>query len=367
MTSPVFFQFFCDDSGNTGPDFIEPNQPIYVEAGWIVPVATIDNLERDILDFEASLRGQSAEKKAKTVLKTYAGLTATTKLFELLQEAGCIPVFVLAEKRYCIACKIVETFLDSEYNDSVETEELWDTEGRQDIAEIFCDLPNEMLTAFAKAYRSIDLAALTMSAKDVSAWLKKMGQRVLAPKVLDCIPHLSKLCRLEKESVSWLPNQGMKALNTPVLINLFSLIEGHGVKTRTRIDMIHDDTPYQEALEQVFRQYKSAKRTRLSLPNGTAYFGYRHLTSLRFSPSIDTPFLRAADFLAGLISKYAVTELIGAHIRPELILTARTVVSEAFRRKLGWILVSYKFARRGLRPLLKTIEGDKKSGRESFS
>lgn len=355
MIPSVFFQFFCDDSGNTGPDFIEPLQPIYVEAGWIIPVAKINSLEQYVLDFEASLQSRATEKKAKIVLKTRTGLAEATKLFKLFKNADCIPVFVLAEKRYCVASKIVETFLDSEYNESVDSAELWDTVGRQDIAEVFYDLPDEILTAFAIAYRSIDLSALTLSANDVSAWLAKSGHKVLAPKILDCLPRLSKMCELDRQSKSWLPNQGIKALNTPVLINLFSMVEGHGVRTRTRIDMIHDDTPYQHALEKVFRQYKNAKRSHISLPNGTAYFGYRHLTSLRFGPSISTPILRAADFLAGTISQYAVAELKGDQLRPELVALASTVVSEAFHFKLGWVLVSYKFARRALRPLLQSV------------
>jgi hypothetical protein len=31
------FQLYCDESGNTGDDFLENNQPIYALTGWIVP------------------------------------------------------------------------------------------------------------------------------------------------------------------------------------------------------------------------------------------------------------------------------------------------------------------------------------------
>lgn len=251
------------------------------------------------MDFESSLPQQTGEKKASKVLKSRAGLVATAKLFESLRGAGCIPVFVLAEKRYCIAAKMVETFLDSEYNDSVDTSELWDTIGREDIAEIFYDLPYDKLVAFAKAYREVDLKTLTLSAQDVAAWLAGTSHEALSPKILDSLPHLSEMCLHAEHSHVWLPNGGVKALNTPVLINLFSMVEGYGIRTQTRTDMIHDDTPYQAALEKVFKQYKKAVRTQISLPNGIAYFGYRHLTSLRFARSATTPLLRAADFLSG--------------------------------------------------------------------
>ena len=31
---------------------------------------------------------------------------------------GCVPMYLVAEKRYCVAAKIVETFLDPEFNNA---------------------------------------------------------------------------------------------------------------------------------------------------------------------------------------------------------------------------------------------------------
>ncbi|MDH4187243.1 MAG: DUF3800 domain-containing protein, partial [Nitrospira sp.] len=152
-------------------------------------------------------------------------------------------------------------------------------------------------------------------------------------------------------------NQGMKALNTPVLINLFSLLEGHGVRTKTRIDMIHDDGPYKDAFEKVFKQHKSARRTHIALPNGTAYYGYRHLISLRFGSSKNTPALRAADLLAGTISQHAASQIKGETSPLELTSLAGKVLSKAFKNKLGWVLVSYKFSHKTLRPIVE-LQGE---------
>ena len=62
------------------------------------------------------------EIKGARLIKCLEGQRAVLVLFRELGALGCLPQFVLAEKRYCVAAKIVETFLDPYYNPLLKQE-----------------------------------------------------------------------------------------------------------------------------------------------------------------------------------------------------------------------------------------------------
>lgn len=107
---------FFDESGNTGTNWMDENQPYYIYGGWMV-------LQEKKEDAEDGIKKIFSSSKAKELKSSYViekKRPEFKKLIDfLLFEIGSIPVFGIADKRYMIAAKIIETFFDREYNPNV--------------------------------------------------------------------------------------------------------------------------------------------------------------------------------------------------------------------------------------------------------
>ena len=91
-----------------------------------------------------------------------------------MQDFGCVPVYVVAEKRYCVAAKIVETFLDPPFNPLLKTPFISDTISKQEIANTLYDgLPEDVLNGFAAAYRRPSVESFSI---DVIGTLQLLGK-----------------------------------------------------------------------------------------------------------------------------------------------------------------------------------------------
>lgn len=55
------FDIYLDGSGHSGTNFLDPDQPVFVDAGWVVPrdrAAAAEVLIRDLGAAEAERRGE---------------------------------------------------------------------------------------------------------------------------------------------------------------------------------------------------------------------------------------------------------------------------------------------------------------------
>ncbi|MGA6826948.1 DUF3800 domain-containing protein [Nitrospira sp. NS4] len=344
MTIPPSYTLYCDESGNTGGNFLDPDQPVYTLAGWLVPTAEIQVAENLVLQFEQKLTSQGDEIKSKHVLKSQLGLIATHKLFNSLGKVGCLPTFSMAEKKYCVAAKIVDTFLDPAHNDNVHPDLLWDTLEKQAIAELFVELPQIKLTSFATAFRNADSIGLTQSAKDISLYLKLSLHQSLADMIEGALPQMDTIAKLEQHSNSYLPNKAMQALNTPTAVQFFMMANQFGKRVGGDIRIVHDESfYYQEAIESVFTLHKEAQEDSISFPHATLSTGNKNLLSIEFVRSEMTPLMRAADILAGALTQHAsnvTRQLSPNHLLSELVSTILPVSLDSVQ--LGWFTASSK-------------------------
>lgn len=105
-------KLFLDESGNTGADWLNRDQRFFAHGGWLVP----DQGDVTLIfeEIRALVNKGIRELKWKSFAKR-SGVLLTP--FSDLVLAGCVPVCWVMDKRYVIAAKIVETFLDPEYLD----------------------------------------------------------------------------------------------------------------------------------------------------------------------------------------------------------------------------------------------------------
>lgn len=332
---------YCDESGNTGDNFLDSCQPVYVLAGWIVPFPKIEIAETSILDFEDRLSDALSEPKSSKHLKTKTGLILTRDLFRHLGKLSCFPIFSVAEKKFVIATKIVETFLDPNYNDLINHEFSLDAFAKQEAAEVLYRLPWEKLENFALAYKIPDSNKLLNSAIDIARFLSLSMEIPLSEMVLGCRDYIEEVTNSEIESRQLLPNKAMAALNTPTALQFFSLAEDFGLRKLANIKIVHDETPYQQGLTEIFNEHKNAEPERIKLPDISIYFGFQSLQSIEFVKSNSNPLIRSADFLAGSIYQYLSAIIKEQPLHPLLIdLAAMILPLSNHSARLGWMMAS---------------------------
>ncbi|MCP3167058.1 DUF3800 domain-containing protein [Myxococcus qinghaiensis] len=103
---------FLDESGNTGANYLDPQQPVHVLAGWLVREPNMVGFARVVEKVREAM--EMPELKGGRMLTTTKG---RRQMLHLLKEARsfALPIFSIWEKRFCAALRVVETFLDPKH------------------------------------------------------------------------------------------------------------------------------------------------------------------------------------------------------------------------------------------------------------
>lgn len=152
----VMLELYLDESGNTGANFMDVNQPYFIYGGWL--------LEKDKAnDICGRVQEIFSYSKAQEI-KSNKGLRydKCKQLFHMMMyEFNAIPIFGVADKKYMIAAKIVETFFDHFYNPYVNGYLTFKSDLKKALADnIF--LNKKLLSEFSKIIRNGTMELETM-------------------------------------------------------------------------------------------------------------------------------------------------------------------------------------------------------------
>ena len=109
---------YLDESGNTGTNMFDENQPFYVYAGWLIKNGEENSIVKYIKESFKKVKAQ--ELKSVKILNKYR-----PELYEFIQYAiynGMYPFYYVFDKKYYLCCKTVETFFDYAHNSNVPME-----------------------------------------------------------------------------------------------------------------------------------------------------------------------------------------------------------------------------------------------------
>lgn len=333
---------YCDDSGNTGENYLDPQQPFFALAGWWV---STDREPDAIAVVRDHLKNHSKEIKGATLLKSGKGQRSILSLIRQLGQASCVPIFVLAEKKYCVAGKIVETFLDPVYNHQV-SQAFWnDVDSKQRVADIIYELPEPVLAEFAIAYRALDLNGLEESVKALSLALATANPD-LAVAISASLGGLSEVIQGELESEKVIPGRGSRTLNMPAFYAFICTIEQVArIASVTEVSLIHDHIPeFQETLSWVFSLQKNATKADMFLSNGTLIpIGFEFLKNLRFADSRYMPMIQASDILASSLFSVASALIPEEPLKPNLVAIGQSLLPATLAQpQFGGLIASKK-------------------------
>lgn len=309
---------YCDESGNDGPNYLNDQSPFYVLAGWVVPENAIVNAAVEM----ESLRKAHCRDAPELKFKTFRGKPwAVSASMCRLGQIGLVPMYLVAEKRYCVAGKIVETFLDPYYNLALRTPFTGDIITKQELANTLYErLSDATLRRFAEAYRAPTHLDMEQALDEVSRECRHCVNSEIAELLEGSRANLAEIAEAEIEAVkSW--GKGMKTLNLPCLISFLMLVEELGRRQCIRPKkIVHDEQgPYQEDYRRAFDQLKTTERDDRVLINGmrVPYGAIRAIDDFEIQRSVDQPMLQAADLLAGSIAHLSASLLQGKTLHPQ--------------------------------------------------
>lgn len=299
------FMIYADETGNSGSNYIDKNQPFYIVGGWIVPLKHVNNTQilkelRDKVQVTGELKGTklTANKRNQKHI---------TDFFKELRKMGFKQTLVFVEKRYAIAAKVIETFLDPVYNPKVTNRYTYDNVLKKELAEKVYLLPESILESFANAYRLLDYNIMENALNELCNGLRDIKEFRLANLLDGAFEKLQENVETEKSThIEFLPNNAAASLNIPAFISFFTKVEEYGRYYNYQLSIIHDETRvYEPGYKKVYNMFSNAPLTQFQLTDGAnILLGTTHLHEVLFENSKEDNWIQAADLLLSGINRF---------------------------------------------------------------
>ncbi len=302
---------YCDESGNTGANLLDPNQPLLVVGGWLVNDGLIEAAEKIVREHIESLAPLDNELHGIRLLKSKAGRRGILNLVQVLQR-GCGPICQIVEKRVLLVNHIFDTFLKPEFNPNVPAffEDYF--EGKRELMEKVYSLPDEVLVEFVEAYNTLDSSLLLESLRNITMGLSLRLETKLADLMLGSRPHINAI--IEHHTTGRVYHDSITH-NTPNVASFymfFQFLEHIGRTAEIpKITLVHDESrQFSTAFPKIFEEFRDDSRNDMFKDGpyelSYIYRGFKSLQDFKFAGSQDEPLLQAADVLVAAIYRYAV-------------------------------------------------------------
>jgi hypothetical protein len=322
---------FCDESGNTGINIIDPQQPILVVGGWIVPVTRLNEANKLV----KKVNIYSNELHGIDLLKGINGQKLIKTLIHELCKLNCFPVSVIAEKRYILSGTLLDTFLDPGSNPKSPRDYDFDAVGKPEVVDIIYELPDRILHEFFEAYCTLDRQLLLDSLRSVHTALSLRLHTDLADMMIGCLPNIDNLIKDTQNDRSRMPAKTMIAPNSSAFFRFFQYLEELGrMGNSKKVSIIHDNNEeFKEAFNTILAVFRDSKKSVVHLAQWkNLYYGFESVKGLRFADSKDEPLLQAADIVVSSIQRY----VLGVYKHQEIPVQIQEIASSLLPRPHGY-------------------------------
>lgn len=293
--------FYVDESGNTGADWTNIQQPLFIQAGWMFKkdkIEYIENKYKYLFDIT-----QADELKSSNVLKKEKNFEIISKAFSDMLHDEMLPVAVITEKKYLLCAKLVESCLDPEYNKTLSYRYLWDRELKMDIANYIYELELD-LHEFNDVYlnRGINNAdkinKLTIIRDSIIA---KLDTNSLLYKIFDavdnkCLELIINEFDCEDKSMNSIVTTSLIAL----LHKAYPFIRG----TNCKLEVVYDKlVRFDKVFEYISSSFFAKEEINLKVSDLTLYPNMKNIVGIKMEDSKSNFVIQLADLLCGLLRK----------------------------------------------------------------
>ncbi len=211
------YDIYCDESGNTGSNYLDINQPFYVLSGWMVERNLSYRAKNKVEFLKEQSYPQAQELKGSKLLKNNRGRRFCTELiYGEMGKANCTPFFIVAEKRFAIAAKMVESFLDPEYNHNIKPSFSWMNAQKKKIAQIIYNISEGSIEKYAAAHSNPSLSYIEESHLQLLKEMDKNGFKQLVYALKGVSGNLQAILDEELQTMKAVEKNAMHTLNYPV-------------------------------------------------------------------------------------------------------------------------------------------------------
>ena len=324
---------YCDESGNTGTNLLDPNQPLLLVGGWLVNDGFNEVAEQVVREYIKVLKPRDNELHGVQLLKSEFGTKGILNLMHDLYKLYCGPICQILEKRYLLAGTVYEIFMDPELNPYIPESFVSTWEGKHELTEKVYSLPDEVLADFAEARDTLDHSLLSDSLRNIATALSLRLETKLADLMLGSLPNIDIL--VDKHNTGRV-HFDSKTLNIPNIASFhmfFHSLEHIGRMAEIpKITLVHDESrQFRDAFRMIFEEFRNDNRNDVIKmgPWSDVYRGFESLKDLRFADSKDESLLQAADVFISAMHRYTVNIYKGNQNSTALTEIARLFLKES--------------------------------------
>jgi hypothetical protein len=293
-------KFFCDESGHTGADWGNPDQPYFVHGGWLVMTEREQAITTGFAALRRHFRLAAQELKWKHVSRRSNSTEIIQAIFDLVLTNECVPFFLVMDKNYITAAKVIETFFDPEYNHHLPMRFTWAFEAKKGMTEALLDA-RTILSEFAEHLRrgvAPDAANIRGIASGMAQHFETVGQNEFAAMLGDFTDDEVRRIQREFSAAAWL-----RATTGHSLWAIMQYLEGFLRFRDIKTEFIHDDMRgFDDLLDTVRGMLRPATSNDFHVVNGRPlYHNFSMVTDLRLADSKAEPFIQLADVLCGFL------------------------------------------------------------------
>lgn len=298
--------FFCDEAGNSGSNYLDASQPFYVTGGWLVPNTLKD--DQNFINKIKQLLNKEGELHAKNIVRSPKGRFKLKEIIQtLMLDYGFLPFICLAEKKYAIAAKIIETLLDPMYNDLVDVGITYDSldKSKMYYADKIYNLDENMLESFAHSYRNGDVHLMEECISLISKQLYDIKEFELSKQIYASLEYIEENITGDYYIANNSENKVMGSLNLPMFVVIMNMLEMYGAMQQCEINIVHDDI--QEFRNGYMYYFNLMKRDEQSNYINVRYevipTCFEHIKFLDFNDSTKNIFVQCADVLVCSVNR----------------------------------------------------------------
>lgn len=286
--------FYCDESGNTGTNWLDPAQPFFIYGGWLI----LDEKKSSVISEVSTIfkKYPGTEIKSTRFFKMGKANDYFKRLFDYMLSVPAFPIFTISYKSYTVALKIVETFFDPAYNHSLKNQIIWDIDVKKQISEV---IKNSTVI--------FDFGHLIHSGKLTLNEMRKIKRELsnlflLAPNISNSIKKLSDRDLQEMLDEFNTPNTS-RTLTIPSLNLLMQLLQKFSEICNIETAIVHDNIRgYDDLLEKIRKIYLSKGKTQVLQSEYFQWYSkLPNISKLNLVDSKDNLLIQISDLLCGFL------------------------------------------------------------------
>lgn len=293
-------RFYCDESGNTGVHWGDPDQPIFMHGGWLVPVRNTAKIADGVAQLRGRHRLNALELKWQQVARRAEPAAIFSDFYRLMVDHDCLPFFWVMDKDFITSAKAVETFFDPEYNQHFPMAFTSARDVKKELAEAVADSP-EVRGAFARLMRAGERPT-AREVRDLAEQLADHFQRGNAPWLAETLRDFSDdaVSQIQDElgAATW-----MRTTVGHSLPGLAQCLESFMRRRPVEMEIVHDNlVRHEPAFDQIRRMFRASDGTDfIDVGGEPLYYSMPTVTGLRLADSKTEPMLQQADLLCGFV------------------------------------------------------------------